>query len=71
MQNDPYLYILVLIYIVLVGIPVYLLNRFWKKRLGKHPNLVKLLLYFITLIVVALAMHFVSLWIYLSFVLKR
>ena len=71
MQNDPYLYILVLIYIVLVGIPVYLLNKFWKKRLGKQPSLVKLLLYFITLIVVALAMHFVSLWIYLSFVVKR
>jgi hypothetical protein len=67
MKNVPHWQLLVAVYFIVVGIPVYYVHALLKKRAFANRTFKNLLLYFVGVIASAFVMHAVSMWLYFTF----
>lgn len=70
MNNVPHWQWLMVIYFVLVAVPVWLVHSALKQRLLASKTVLNLLLYFVSVTGVAFIMHFITMWLYFSFIFR-
>jgi|GEM_PF-7039510 len=68
MKNVPHWQWLMVLYLLLVGIPVYIVHVQLKKKLLANRTPLNILFYFITVIATAFIMNFTVMFVYYKFI---
>ncbi|HEX8461239.1 MAG TPA: hypothetical protein VF623_07410 [Segetibacter sp.] len=70
MKNVPHWQWLVLVYLLIVGVPVFLMHNLLKKRALSDRTFGNLFLYFIGVVGTGFILHYACIWLYFTFVFK-
>jgi hypothetical protein len=70
MKQVPHWQWLVILYLVVVGIPVFLVHAYLKKRAFANRTFANMFLYFIGVIGTGYIMHSACIWFYFTFFFK-